>query len=101
MADWQRTLDLRDIWGKVNAGKWTIQELAGEMAKRIHALLPLYVSEVDTEGGQIVEAFDKIGKDPVATTEGFDEVMERLYDWGDTKLDDNWPPKKVCWVRTT
>ena len=32
--------------------------------------------------------------------DSFNEVMERLYDWGDINLTDEWPPKKVCWIKT-
>jgi len=105
MADWQRKLNLTDIWTKVDTGEMTIQQLSAEIAKRLRNLRPLAPqtadNSIDDERDDLVDEFEGLSEDPEATTGDFDSVMNRLYDWGDMPLDDKWPPKKVCWIATT
>ena len=101
MANWQRKLNLKDVWNKsTEDGDMTVQELAGVISKRLKALRPLGDDGVDVERDEIADEFEGLSEDPDADTNDFDNVMASLYDWGDMALDNNWPPKKVCWIAT-
>ncbi|MFL6709257.1 MAG: hypothetical protein ACJ8HI_13725 [Massilia sp.] len=96
MADWQRTLPLKDVWPSRDP-----RIIAAVIAERLSKLAPLAVDHVDEERDEIVDEFQSIAADPNASTEDFDDVLCRLYDWADTPLDDDkWNGKKVCWVQT-
>lgn len=104
MANWQRHLDIADAWKDAKKGALGIRELSKFIAARLKALRPLHHEEVDELRDELVEEFDALaadkGSDDDDLTECFDELMERLYNWGDLKLDDNWNGKKVCWIDT-
>lgn len=102
MANWQRKLSLADIWPKVDKGEMTIQQLAAEIAKRLKAITPLHDEHVvSEERDEIVEEFENFAEDPTGDKDEFDDIMNGLYDWGDTPLENTtWPPKKVCWIAT-
>lgn len=99
MANWQRRLDIRDVWDK--AGKeMTVQELAAVIAKRLKALNPFGDEDIDNQRDEMVEGFQSFSDDKEGTKDEFDSLMSELYDWGDIALDSAWPPKKVCWIAT-
>lgn len=78
-----------------------IPELAGTVAERLAALAPFPgEDDINEERDEIVGEFELLSEDPDATVEEFDEIMWRLYDWGDTKLDGHWNGKKCCWIET-
>lgn len=36
-----------------------------------------------------------------ADIDDFDDILERLYDWGDSHVGSpTWPPNKLCWIKT-
>ena len=95
MADWQRTLPLKDVGQTRNHHR-----IAAVIAERLPKLRPLGDVHLDQERDDIAEEFASIAADPSADVEDFDAVMHQLYNWADTKLDGDWNGKKVCWVQT-
>jgi hypothetical protein len=100
MAKWQNTLDLADVWDKVDTQEISIQELAGVIAKRLKKIKRNIPEDLLEDKHFIVEDFIDLSKNEAATDEDFNEVMTYLYDWADTPLDDEWNGKKVCWINT-
>lgn len=100
MANWQRHLRLQPEYGRAQDDELSICELAGVVAKRLRALRPLGDESLDNERDEIAEEFESLAGDPNASTNDFDEAMHRLFDWGDTSLDESWNGKKACWVDT-
>jgi len=102
MANWQRHIYLNPEWQQAKDGEITIQALAAVLAKRLRALKPFGVRDEDLneKRDEIAEEFEYIAKTPTATRDDFDNWMEELYDWGDTRLEQGWTGKKVCWVDT-
>ena len=101
MANWRLILQLGDVYHK----GLPIPELAGIVAERLAALtIPatmLYsVSTLGDVRDDIVDAFKSVAANPNADADDFDGVMEQLYDWADTELDNHWNGRKVCWVDT-
>ena len=101
MANWQLKLQLGDVY---HSGL-PIPKLAKTVAERlaalkIDALMLLAASDLEDVREDIVLGFLALASDPDADADDFDEVMERLYDWADTSLDDYWNGRKVCWVNT-
>ena len=98
MANWQSKLYLGDVY---HAGL-PIPELAGHVAERLRGVPPFkgLTKQLLAEQEKLMEEFESLATDQASTADDFDEVMERLYDWADTRLDDMWPYKKVCWVDT-
>jgi len=100
MANWHRKLRLKDVWNSVDDGEKTIQELAGIVAARLKALAPFKDEGIEEAKAEIVDSFEDLAEDEAANYPDFYYIMEDLYNWGDTRLDDEWPGKKVCWVET-
>lgn len=108
MADWQRRLDLRDVWGTED-----VQLIAKAISDRLHALDAFGVSSLDDDRDELALWFDDLASDPEAGAEEFDDLMDDLYDWAEepdslshgscttTSLDeDAWNGRKVCWIAT-
>ena len=98
MANWQSRLNLKDVWPAAKEGRITPQKLAATIAKRLRRLSPCKNQDILDERDEIADEFEAFSEDPTADTDEFDSIMERLYDWGDIKLDNDWPPKAVCWI---
>ena len=94
MADWQRTLMLKDVWETRDHHK-----IAAAIADRLPKLRP-FDEYLDSTRDDIAEEFKSIAEDASSDACDFDEAMRQLYNWADTKLDDKWDGKKVCWVQT-
>lgn len=103
MSDWQMTLDFTPAKSDYRAGKITIQQLAQkvvdtikvniETAKRIDDLMG---KELEDE---ILPLFEEIAADETMTVDDYDNALDDLYDWADTKLSDGWPRKAMCWIK--
>jgi len=93
MSRWLNRLELIDIWKKYRADKIAIAEAGKEVAKRIRKL-KCFEAEKET--------LEDIACDfeCVETVEDFDSVLNDLYDWGDTPLDNRFGGKKLCWIAT-
>lgn len=96
MANWQRTLDIKDVWDSED-----IPLIARTAADRLEALKPLlghpYLEEKRLE---LVEELRDLADGSDANAFDFDYVWAGVYDWADTSLDGKWNGKKVCWVKT-
>ena len=96
MANWQRKLALKDVWESED-----VHLVAKMIAKRLREMKPFGDDyDLDDEKDELADEFEGLSEDKSADTNDFDNVMSSLYDWADTPLDDNWPPKKACWVET-
>lgn len=100
MANWQRKVKLNPEWGRAKDGEVTINELAGVIAARLKALVPFGDDDLDNERDEIVEELESLAADQSAAISDIDDIMDRLFDWGDSSLDDNWNGKKACWIDT-
>ena len=102
MANWQFHLNLHDKWETDDVHEITadacekITALIGEIRQRTN---PIYAEMAD-ELEDILCDFEIIRDDPDANEDDLNGVLEALYDWGDTPLDDQWGGKKMCWIDT-
>ena len=100
MAIWRRKIDIKDAWGQATAGKINEAELGHIIAGKLKEL-PEYYQAKDDELKDIVLCFEDLPED--ATVGELDDIMDRLYDWGDTTLDSSGPFStwvKQCWIAT-
>ena len=95
MANWQRTLNLKDIWPTNDP-----QRIASAIAERLLRLEPFSDPSLNRMRDEFAFEFGSMANDSNVDTDDFDDAMERLYDWADTRLDDVWDGKRVCWVQT-
>jgi hypothetical protein len=97
MAQWQRTLDVKDVWESED-----IHLIAQTAADRLQALTPLTDEFywLEDKRLELIDELRALAEDENADTRDFDYVWNDLYDWADTPLDENWNGKKVCWVKT-
>jgi hypothetical protein len=102
MADWKRKLNLLPEWDMAKEGKITTAELATSVADKIRNLEPFPEEHRSlNEELELIEFdFREAGKDPDLDVDDFDSLMDTLYDWADTPLDDKWNGAKACWIMT-
>jgi hypothetical protein len=93
MANWKYKIDVKDEWKRAKAGELKPCELAEIMANR---LAPIVLEIADAEVEDIMGDFEVMRDDKEATFDDFDEILERLYDWGDQGDFHN----KTCWIGT-
>lgn len=96
MANWQRELNISNAFRKAQEREIDRKELAAAIALKLLALRPFGIATIDLEREDIADDFANFEGD----VDEFDHLMDRLYDWADTALDDKWNGRKVCWVRT-
>lgn len=95
MTDWQRTIDLKTIWKSKD-----LPLIAKSIAGQLRGMSPLSDPEADDARLELASDFESLLTSS-CSYDDFNEVMERLYDWGDTPLDTVFlGGKKVCWVST-
>lgn len=97
MARWQRTLDLKDVWESKD-----LSLIARTIAQRLTEIEPLENEHSETLRQELIENFSDLADEPAPDVDDFDDLMDKLYDWADTRLD-NKPlgGKRVCWVATS
>jgi hypothetical protein len=97
MAQWQRTLNIKDVWESED-----IQLIAQTAADRLQALTPLTDEFywLEDKRLELVDELRGLANDSTADAEDFDEIWVEVYAWADTPLDTKWNGKKVCWVKT-
>lgn len=95
MAKWQRTIDVSDTWGTKD-----VQLISESIAEQLKSMAPFDETEVEWFRNEFVKGFTELAENSIADVEEFDCLLEELYDWGDTPLDELWDGKKVCWIRT-
>lgn len=94
MANWKHRLAVGADRRAFEHAEITILELAQRFAVKLRALKLLGVEQSDVEErDDIADEFET-----VESVSEFDDVLERLYDWADTSLDNDWPRTKMCWV---
>lgn len=100
MANWERKLDLRDVWRLALDNKITMCELAKIVADKLIKLRNFKFVSINDEKNDLTEKFQDLAANDETTKDDFDEVLEELYNWGDIRLNNEWPPRKVCWIAT-
>jgi hypothetical protein len=99
MANWATTLNLLPEYDEARAGNITIQALAAVVAERLGKLK--WPAQFESDQEELADEFDCLSQDPDANVSDFDDVLERLYDVADARIDNSpWPYRKLCWVKT-
>lgn len=101
MANWQRTLNIADIWATMEEkGEPSVAAGAKEIARRLVVVADFpaphgYLNDTRNVLIGYFKGVASLGLD--ATYDDFNTAMQRLYDWGDTAY---LPVKggKVCWI---
>jgi hypothetical protein len=98
MANWQYRLDIKDIWQRAARGEILPYQLAHGIAERMKQL-----NIQDDDFQQIMDDFATLPAEDYVTFDDTDDIMEALYDWGDTTLPPYsvWPRHKMCWIATS
>lgn len=101
MANWQRTLNLLPEWKMRIDDEISLQDLSRVVAERLSAVKQLGISDLDEQRDDLVHQFKEMSNDTSLTVDEFDEVLNELYDWGDTHIDGSiLAGKKACWIKT-
>lgn len=100
MSQWQRNLDIKDIWKLAEDEEITPQELAKQVAERLEKLQVFNIVNVDEEREEIILELKDFSTCDDVTVDDFNGILSRCYDWGDISLDDKFGGKKVCWIGT-
>ena len=102
MARWRHALDWSLNWSKAREGEITTEELAAFVVRELRNFgTELADDERKDELLDVIQQFESLLDDqPSIAEDEFDEVMCQLYDWADTPLDNEWPPAKICWIKT-
>ena len=107
MADWQLKLDIHEEFEQAGDGELPLGEFCKIVAEKVKALvLPKCLTESDEEEylveerDEIVQEFEQLSEDSYITVDEVDSLIQRLYDWGDSSLDNNpsWNRKRLCWI---
>ena len=93
MAQWQRCLDIKDVWASED-----VRLIARTLSERLRKLEPFGDEALDGTRDELARQFGRLAKLLNADADEFDQVMEMLYDWADTKLSPGLGGKKACWV---
>ena len=96
MANWVHKLNIKTEWQACKVGQLSLKDLSLAIIQKLAAL----GIDDDMDLDCIIEDFRAFAGQHGQTVDEFDEIWEQLYDWADQKLDDNWPPKKMCWIKT-
>ena len=100
MSNWQSKLDLTDVWDKY-PDEMTIPELSKIICERLRKLNPVRMADwIIEEKESIADEFEIMSTGDDATEEEFNDQMNRLYDWGDIRLNDKFMSDNVCWIAT-
>lgn len=107
MANWQRELDIHSSWVKARKNELTPQQLSEEIAEKLRTMKPFVHKEpgdvyeyAEFHRNLLAERFTELAKKSKLSVQTFDSLMQRLYDWGDMRLDSTFGGRAVCWIRT-
>lgn len=106
MPNWVRTIDIKDVWKGED-----VSLIARTLAERLKALKHYNLSDcpsrpkvmfLNDKLQEFVEEFESLGANPEATTDAFDDILGRLYDFGDRSLTEGplWTRNKALWIAT-
>lgn len=101
MANWLHTLKIKDEWQSAKNDEISHHELARCISNKLQ-MIRNKMSDHDFTLDELIDEFDGIAQDKEADVDEFDDVMQRLYDWGDQTLPpyNAWPHNKMCWIAT-
>lgn len=105
MEQWQMEIDFTLSKKAYRDGTLSLEDFAESVAKLLTASLPK-AKKIDEEMAQdleynVIPLFEEIAEatDIVYTVNDFDNALEALYDWADTRLDDDLiGGKRMCWI---
>ena len=100
MPNWKRTVDIVEAMDKTRDETITVQELSAIVVTKLKELEPFTESNINDELADLIDEFESLAGDEDTDSDAFDDVYDRLCDWGDTKLDNKWNGDKVCWIKT-
>lgn len=99
MSDWQRELDISDIWGFMDETDMdSVKRMVQILILRLRNL-PAFTGELSflEHGKQLIMAeWEFFIVDNSADIRDFNKVMEKMYDWGDKILDVNGNERRCC-----
>jgi hypothetical protein len=93
MVNWKHRIKLNDLRDKYDDGEITVSECGKKTAERIKKSSAVNDPEWGESFKLVAKAFERI-----KTEKGFNNALERLYNLGDTLLNDRWSSTKLCWV---
>lgn len=97
MANWKYKIDFKSFW---DDEKMSVEEKALKASKILNKFVENH-PRLDDESKDLLEdlAFQF---QSVETFDEFNDVMEQLYDWGDTEIAPfgQWPRNKNAWINT-
>jgi hypothetical protein len=96
MAQWVKRLSLLPEYEQAKTGEVTVQQLAKVVSDRIKAIGQYEDESIEDQRLELADNFLDLSEDDKADVEDFDDLMVNLYDWADTKLDNEWNSKKVA-----
>lgn len=101
MSDWQRKLDFSAYTEKYDEGEISIQEFAKIVSEKLKSLRDFNDFDIDCAKEDLIFEFEDIAEDEYEEygEDEFNYALNRLYDWGDTPLDNKFGGKKVCWIQ--
>lgn len=97
MSNWKYKLLLSDLRIKYEKDEITIVELAIRIAERLRILeIEQEDNEYENDLENIITEFETSCND----VEDFDCILNRLYDWGDIRLDtrNDIIADRLCWI---
>lgn len=84
MAQWNYKLDMKEPWRQRQEGEITIQQLAATFAKRLAKVdFKDEIGDVNFDRDNFVDEFEGLSEDTTASTDDFDDVLARIYDFAD------------------
>jgi len=102
MADWQLHIDFSEFWNKY-PDELTSKEICEKTVLVLKSerkdVLEKFLEFLD-EFDEIIDQFEMLSSEDDVDIDEFDSILDDLYDWADTELDDNWNGKKLAWIKT-
>lgn len=100
MAQWQRMLNIKQEWEDAKRNAITIQQLAQIISDKLSKIPDFKDEDINDQRDDLACDFQRFSEGESADKNEFDDLMEHLYDWADTPIDDKFNGKKTCWVKT-
>ena len=94
MANWQNEIDLTREWENEN-----IVEICKDVIKGLQNLKRV-PEDMKKEVEELIEGFQCLIDSECDDFDDYNECHSKLYDLGDTRLDNKWPGKKLAWIKT-
>lgn len=95
MANWRYKINLTDLREDYENKKITVEDFGKKISKRFHQ--QPWFKDVEEDIGDIIDSFECVDNE-----DDFNNILEELYDWGDTELP---TPRsqlpifnKMCWI---